>query len=671
MPKISELTEATTYDTTDYIAMVDVSESLTKRILLTRLSGGVKYLSNYASFAAALTSISTTETTLVIDTTATISANTTVASTISLIVLNTGLLSHSTYTLTISGQLDAGPYQIFSGSGTVTLSGVVTSNLKWFGATGGGTTDDSAAVTQWLGCGAKALYAPAGTYIVSGDATTLRVIPSNTKVYGDGIGITTFKLKDTAGASAIEVFYTEDGGTDITISDMTLDGNRDNQSWAIVGSANYGLAVRSSKTTVTRVEAKEVTANGMGVPTNAFDVVFDGCISHDNGKKGFHSGDVNRIKIVNCTAYNNETDAAIGMHAGMTEAVIANNILYDNYQGIRIGATTGAYPNSRRVSITGNVIYGNDDAGISIGNNSTSDTVLDMNIAITGNTFYDNLYSLVSSSSYGGVVTGNVFADSNSYNIWLYNGSQRWTIAGNQILNGCKTDAKAGIWLASSATVKNNIITNNYLYDNQDTPTQVTGIVIGAGTTGNLIADNIIENATTNAIDNDSTNFGDNIIRNNIPIGSGNAEGNSFSGKHLARSSSTVSTSGTGEDNLKSATVTANSMGLSNGIKVTAWGGNVGANGNKTVKFYFGATAFTVIPADNNQDSWRVEITLYNTSATAQRGWATAWRGTTEVYSSYITAAIDTTADVTVKLTGECANASDTVSQYSMLAEYL
>lgn len=67
------------------------------------------------------------------------------------------------------------------GSGSV-------NNVKDFGATGDGTTDDSAAIQSALDLQGQ-VYIPAGTYLIN---TTLR-IKSNTKLYGDGVEATILK----------------------------------------------------------------------------------------------------------------------------------------------------------------------------------------------------------------------------------------------------------------------------------------------------------------------------------------------------------------------------------------------------------------------------------------------------------------------------------------------
>lgn len=139
---------------------------------------------------------------------------------------------------------------------------------------------------------------------------------------------------------------------------------------------------------------------------------------------------------------------------------------------------------------------------------------------------------------------------------------------------------------------------------------------------------------------------------------------------YLDLDNSDASTSGTGEDNLKSTTISANQLLTTGGIRLRAAGTISGTAGTKTVKLYFGASAWTVMTqgADDNFD-WLVEAEIYNTATNAQRIF---WKRVEDYGSTdmgYETAAIDTTANVTVKLTGECSDAGTTITQTMWIVE--
>ena len=134
-----------------------------------------------------------------------------------------------------------------------------------------------------------------------------------------------------------------------------------------------------------------------------------------------------------------------------------------------------------------------------------------------------------------------------------------------------------------------------------------------------------------------------------------------------AVSNASVSTSGTGEDTLATSTVTRGLMGTVGGLHVVASGTKTGTNDNKTIGFYFSTSSMTVGVPLNNAHEWRFEAWIWNTSASAQR---VIWNyqdgmtgGLMTFNQGYEALSVATTADVTMKMTGECANASDTITQ--------
>lgn len=90
----------------------------------------------YGTLAEALTTIGSSNVTLTIPAgTVTVASNTTIGNNIALRVFKGGQFTvNSGVTLTINGPVDAGPYQIFAGSGAVTLGGVSTIYDVWYAA---------------------------------------------------------------------------------------------------------------------------------------------------------------------------------------------------------------------------------------------------------------------------------------------------------------------------------------------------------------------------------------------------------------------------------------------------------------------------------------------------------------------------------------------------------
>jgi len=116
----------------------------------------------YSTLAEALTTIGTsTKVTLTIPAgVVPVTGNTTIPENIALKILRGGRFDVDDSTLTIEGQLEAGPYLIFSctGTGKVVLSAGSCQALcaEWWGAAGNGTTDDTDKVEAALICAKNA-----------------------------------------------------------------------------------------------------------------------------------------------------------------------------------------------------------------------------------------------------------------------------------------------------------------------------------------------------------------------------------------------------------------------------------------------------------------------------------------------------------------------------------
>ena len=124
-----------------------------------------------------------------------------------------------------------------------------------------------------------------------------------------------------------------------------------------------------------------------------------------------------------------------------------------------------------------------------------------------------------------------------------------------------------------------------------------------------------------------------------------------------------ISTSGTGEDTLRSTTIPEDMMGNTSGFKIIAAGTKTGANGNKTLIFYFGSTAITFNAAANTITDWRLEVNIYSVSSTTQAISWIGWDGVTPLQGYEAAAETPQASDVLMKITGECADASDTITQ--------
>ncbi|MFA5341807.1 MAG: right-handed parallel beta-helix repeat-containing protein, partial [Clostridia bacterium] len=132
---------------------------------------GIKYLSGYSSFLTAITTISTSTTTLIVDCSGSVDADTIIPSTLSLIVVKGGLLTiASGKTLTINGHLEAGPYQLFSGAGTIVLTSVEVHYPEWYSSGTFTQATIEAALTVIGTTNKVTLLLRPGTWVISSNA---------------------------------------------------------------------------------------------------------------------------------------------------------------------------------------------------------------------------------------------------------------------------------------------------------------------------------------------------------------------------------------------------------------------------------------------------------------------------------------------------------------------
>lgn len=137
------------------------------------------------------------------------------------------------------------------------------------------------------------------------------------------------------------------------------------------------------------------------------------------------------------------------------------------------------------------------------------------------------------------------------------------------------------------------------------------------------------------------------------------------------KNNSSVSSSGTGEDDLMSTSLPAGLLKRTGSVRITVAGTKTTGGGNKTVKLHFGTVAMTLNAAANDTNNWFGQVVVTNVaSASVQRMMGMGLNGATPV-TLYTTGTENTANAVTIKCTGECANAGDTITQTMMMIEYL
>lgn len=215
-------------------------------------------------------------------------------------------------------------------------------------------------------------------------------------------------------------------------------------------------------------------------------------------------------------------------------------------------------------------------------------------------------------------------------------------------ITSCEYSPRAADGITLAGVVKNVYIEHNYMQSRRTSDAAI-GVTIGASCEDIYVTER-------------------NYWPYNLNIDNAAGVGVLHCSEEQDRSTTSVASSGTGEDNLNTSSIKASYLETHGGLKIKAAGTKTNSNGNKTIKLHFGASSWTVHATANDTNDWRLEAEIINTATNAQKVSWVCWNGTT-VAQGYETAAIDTTAAVTLKLTGECANASDLITQQIWLVE--
>lgn len=372
------------------------------------------------------------------------------------------------------------------GGATVTIASEASSSAPWYAniIVPAGATDFETYFAQ-----AIALLPTSGGQIVilEGAYTygaNLSITKDNVKVSGQGAG-TVLTLKSGTNADT-EGLYAS-GGTGIEISDISLNGNKANQS----SGTCYGIRLIScTKFSISNVRAINHTRTGIFCtdPSNA---EIKNCYSADNDSNGINSqGNISEVSFINnrCTG-NSGTGirAAADVGETITSITIAGNISIGNNQH-------GIY--CRRAyssAITGNTCKqsGIDAAyaGIYL--------VLSHNNTVSGNTSNGNGYQGIAlTDSHYNTINGNTCNDSGTQSgISLF---ATGTNSNNNIItnNVCAGNAGRGIYIASNY----NTVQANKCYDNAG-----FGATIATGATGNQVTNNDLYNNTSGPLQDSGT----------------------------------------------------------------------------------------------------------------------------------------------------------------------
>ena len=341
-----------------------------------------------------------------------------------------------------------------------------TVSVKDFGAVGDGVTDDTAAINAAIvavgSAGGGSVYAPPGTYMVSSLTDAIKINYDNVRLYGAGIGVTTFKNLSSSKATIIHAYKgTYPGGLtpikNVTIDNLTVDGNQANIVHFPTDTYQNGINFDYGENCVVHhCEAKNV--------------VFQGIVMQGSGDGLTRNNKVYACDVSACGEY------GIGIEGGTWKTIVSNNTVHDlitvpEIAGGAIGIYVGHVGQTGQSNIViGNIVSNTPSHGIQVGDGS--------------------VYALIASNTITNAGTTAGSAVKVAFDATSPNHVQ---ISGNKISQGSNKDSAAIVVLNSSTSVGYSVVTGNTIANSAG-----GGIQINAGT-GATVSGNTIVSIGTGA----------------------------------------------------------------------------------------------------------------------------------------------------------------------------
>ena len=623
------------------------------------------------------------------NTTYTVSTDLTLTANITLKVDRGALVSIATgKTLTISGTLDAGLYQIFSGNGAVTFGGSVKAVCpEWFGlstsASGANNITYLNSAISAVAAGGKIKFASGVTYPCEGQWTISKAVT----VEGYGTELTWNDAADAATnqgilvtASNANVFGLKVTGVQGAAFVATQVGIH------VMGTDNHATGAAPTYISNNKVRDCEVTAWGGGgiVIENAenFEVadnyIHDGVLygvatfSAKNGTVSHNIVDTIGLGgLTYCYGFQASYRAFTGYDK--TSAPACSNIIFSDNLAMNI-PDWEAYDTHGgvRISFVNNHAY-DTYAGLVMGSyfNVDGDSYAMQYCKASGNTFYTTLGITSYGISEGGLLDGTANSESSIIegNVVIgYTRGIRFRDSNNlKIVNNSVSSTLESI--GGNLDYDSAIISGNHVVSSTG-----SGILfenppkILSNNSAQVFGNTVV--AKTYGINNNVTSVYQDInIHDNIVYGeTANYRNLHRTNWQLYTNTTQVSTSGTGEDTLMLWPTILPAKFVLN-VKAAGVKTDSGST-NKTIRFYYGASTVTFHPAATDTDDWQFEATIIQTAAAVQKIFWKGISGTSIVAQGYEDWTEDTSAGPTlIYFTGQSAASTGVIKQEMMILE--
>lgn len=185
------------------------------------------------------------------------------------------------------------------------ISGLSLANVKDYGATGDGVTDDrvaiQAAIDDAIAVGLGGIFFPQGTYNVSLAGLTVTA-PAGFHIKGQGeASVVQFLAEDQGGAARTLLLLT--GGSEVFVSTLVLNGNKANVTNAAVTSRLLEVN-NMTDVVVDRVLMQNSTGRAAtaGIATR---LAFTSCMVSANDNSGLFFDDASFVRVADCDFFGN------------------------------------------------------------------------------------------------------------------------------------------------------------------------------------------------------------------------------------------------------------------------------------------------------------------------------------------------------------------------------
>jgi hypothetical protein len=390
----------------------------------------------------------------------------------------------SAKTLTISGRLTAGLYQIFDGDGSVVIdeSSVGLTYPEWWGLD---TADFYAAVNAAVNSGGKAIQLPAGT--LSRTTDTAIDVPEGVHIFGHGQKTILSNASGTndiftSSADSVGFHNFKMNGPDNTSCDGILLNDLNDfiveniYGYQLSSTITVGSTASCSRGLISNVNSYLNTQQGIHI-SKGDDIVVTGGVSRDIGSSNLHHGCyIGNATNITVTNFSADGCYGSGIHVYSQSTFDAHGIIISNNRCIDNGvAAAGA---------RGNIL-------VSAASGSTMENViLSNNYTFNGSGYNIYIGGVLSIEIINNIMEGNATTTNNLYIESIAAANRFYHIQGNRIhdsaSNGIRLVFTDGTIVA--CIIEGNIITTN-----------PTGIYATGGSVDNIFigASNIFSGNTT------------------------------------------------------------------------------------------------------------------------------------------------------------------------------